>query len=164
VTVVSKMTVRRIPSIVFAAALAVFACGGQTVPPKSSETPTTQQTIYPFELPSSEDLAFAKDKLATLPHADRRFHGTNWQNPVVTVLRFGIIVKPHVTDTGSAVPLRDVPVLLAKLPADAWPYGRLVMLTEPAISSSETEPSDADIETTRAVLESMGLETTTPIL
>ena len=158
------MTVRRIPSIVFAAALAVFGCGGQTVPPKSSDTPTTQQTIDPFELPSSEDLSFAKDTLATLPHADHRFHGKNWQNPVVTVLRFGIIVKRHVTDTGSAVPLRDVPVLLAKLPADAWPYGRWVMLTEPAISSSETEPSDTDIETTRAVLRSMGLETTTPIL
>ena len=144
--------------------MTVFGCGGQTAPSTSSETLSARQTLDPFDPPSPEDVAFAKGKLATLPHADHRFHGKNWKNPVVTVLRFGVIVTRDITDTGSAVPLRDVPALLARLPADAWPYGRWVMLTQPSISSAETEPSDDDIETTRAVLKSMGLETTSPIL
>jgi hypothetical protein len=55
--------------------------------------------------------------------------------------------------------LRELAEVLAGLPPHAWPYGRWVLLTEPALGSDDTEPREEDVERTRLLLGRIGVET-----
>jgi hypothetical protein len=63
----------------------------------------------------------------------------NWRNPYLVVLPEGIGLLDPDNNEQRLVKPDDVLQTLATLPASAWPYGRVVVVTENAITSNEDQ-------------------------
>jgi hypothetical protein len=84
----------------------------------------------------------------------------DWQNPYLSVCRQGVIVNVRsVKRLSDTAPIETLRTALLNLPVTAWPYGRIVALSDCSIG----EPGDTDDRKRRmrdveGVLKALGLE------
>ena len=96
--------------------------------------------------------------LAGVPQADPSVLLWNrpleeWTNPVLVVRPTGVeLVSRHGSAGSGVLSVEQLKVLLQSLPADAWPLGRVVAVSEISIASAGDEPK---IEANSAALSKM---------
>ena len=96
--------------------------------------------------------------LAVVPRADPTVLLWNrpleeWTNPVLVVRPNGVELVSRRGSVGSGIlSVEQLKVLLQSLPADAWPLGRVVAVSEVSIGSAGDEPK---IEANSAALTKM---------
>jgi hypothetical protein len=84
----------------------------------------------------------------------------DWQNPYLSVCGQGVIVYVRsVKRLSDTVPIERLRTTLLNLPVTAWPYGRIVALTDCSIE----DPGDTDgrkrrMRDVEGVLKALGLE------
>jgi hypothetical protein len=59
-----------------------------------------------------------------------------WRNPYLIVRRDGVALLDTADNEERLMRLEDLPKALASLPASAWPYGRVVAVTEAGVRAS----------------------------
>jgi hypothetical protein len=113
------------------AALAVSASllASCSLPPKPSDA----------EKDASQPSAYAR--IQQIPPADpAKYNNTpsfkSWRNPYLIIRKDGVGLLDVADNEERLIKLDDLPQALAQLPASAWPYGRVVAVTESGVSGS----------------------------
>jgi hypothetical protein len=80
-------------------------------------------------------------RIQQIPAADpRKYAGMQdmkaWRNPYLIVRRDGVAFLDTADNEERLIRLEDLPKALASLPASAWPYGRVVAVTEAGVRAS----------------------------
>jgi hypothetical protein len=97
-------------------------------------------------------LATAADRIEAIPPADPAKYRTaikGWQNPYLIIRTDGVGLLDLSNNEEHIVKPEQVTDVLAKLPASAWPYGRVVAVQENSVSS---EPDRVLIRRNRAIV------------
>ena len=116
--------------------LALVAC---SKPPEAATTPTPQPTGLesipapdPSKYPSFRDMS-------------------DWKNPYLVVREDGIGFVDLSNHEVHILKPEEIPAELVSLPSSAWPYGRVVLVTE-AVPRIPTDQAKAEVRKNRALL------------
>jgi hypothetical protein len=106
------------------------------------------------DVPSSS--AAAPVSLQAIPAPDPSKYSSlrnlkNWQNPQLIVREDGIGFVDLVNHEIHILQPDQVPAELARLPQGAWPYGRVVLVTE-LVTKDPTDQMKADLRKNRGLL------------
>ena len=127
---------RTVISLILLGTLAACSKPEATPPPTSTETP--QETGLE-RIPEPDPSKYPK------------FHDmTDWRNPQLVVRADGIGLVDLENREVHILKLEEVPAELVSLPVSAWPYGRVVLLSQAA-------PPDASEQTKIRLRENRGL-------
>ena len=74
-----------------------------------------------------------------------------WQNPYLVVRADGIGFVDMSNRELHILKVEEIPAELVSLPSSAWPYGRVVLMTQ-AIPKDASDQSKADLRKNRALL------------
>lgn len=101
--------------------------------------------------------ARAAATLQTLPAADAQQyqHITDmrqWRNPYLILRTDGAALLDASNHEEHMLKPQELLAALAKLPASAWPYGRMVAVQEQAIPSSDSEQEKIQIRRNRGIV------------
>jgi hypothetical protein len=94
----------------------------------------------------------AADRIQAIPPADPAKYRAaikGWQNPYLIIRTDGVGLLDLSNNEEHIVKPEQVTDVLAKLPASAWPYGRVVAVQENSVSS---EPDRVLIRRNRAIV------------
>ncbi|MGH9504028.1 MAG: hypothetical protein ACRD20_14345 [Terriglobales bacterium] len=85
--------------------------------------------------------AGAYARIQAIPAADSKKYGEvenykTWQNPYLIIRKDGVGLLDVANHEERWIKLEELPAALADLPAAAWPYGRVVAVTENGIRTS----------------------------
>lgn len=116
--------------------LALVAC---SKPPETASTPTPQPTGLesipapdPSKYPSFHDMS-------------------DWKNPYLVVREDGIGFVDLSNHEVHILKPEEIPAELVSLPSSAWPYGRVVLVSE-AVPKIPTDQAKAELRKNRALL------------
>ena len=99
--------------------------------------------------------AAAEAQIQAIPPADPAKYGAQqeskaWRNPYLIVKPNGIALLDVDNSLERYINPNDLIQVLAQLPPSAWPYGRVVAVTESGVSSSEEDK--AQVRKNRAIV------------
>jgi len=119
-------------------ALSLVMLAGCALPPKAAEQAAMKPEARIQQIPAADAQQYAgmKDMKA-------------WRNPYLIVKADGIGLLDAANNEQQKVNADKVAEALARLPASAWPYGRVVAIQE---SSAATESEKTDLRRNRALL------------
>jgi len=83
-------------------------------------------------------------RIQQIPPADPQKHGgmrdlKNWQNPYLIIKPNGVALLDVANHEEHLLKPEELAETLADLPASAWPYGRVVVVSDPSASGSANE-------------------------
>lgn len=86
-----------------------------------------------------EPSAYAR--IQAIPPADTKKYGEahsyrKWRNPYLIIRTDGVGLLDAANNEERLIKLEDLPEVLAQLPPSAWPYGRVVAVTENGVRAS----------------------------
>jgi hypothetical protein len=124
-----------------AALVAIFSLSGCSKPPEPAATPAADLHVAGLE---------------AIPPADRSKYPkiqdmSTWQNPYLVVRDDGIGFVDLSNHEVHILTPEQVQAELVALPSNAWPYGRVVLVTE-AAPKIPTEQAKADLRKNRGLL------------
>ena len=76
---------------------------------------------------------------------------SGWKNPYLVVREDGIGLVDLSNREVRILQLEEIPAELVSLPSSAWPYGRVVLISQ-AVPKSPSEQTKADLRKNRALL------------
>lgn len=103
--------------------------------------------------PSAQQAA-ASARIQAIPAADpAKYHGVrgkSWRNPYLIVKPDGVALLDVDNNLEHIMKPGELAARLAELPASAWPYGRVVAVTESAAAKSDYDK--AEMRKNRAIV------------
>jgi hypothetical protein len=80
-------------------------------------------------------------RIQQIPPADPKKYGqapasADWRNPYLIIRKDGVGLLDAGNNEERLIKLEDLPNALAQLPQSAWPYGRVVAVTEVGVRAS----------------------------
>ena len=103
--------------------------------------------------PSAQQ-ATASARIQAIPTADpAKYHGArgkSWRNPYLIVKPEGVALLDVDNSLEHIMKPDELTERLAELPASAWPYGRVVAVTESAVAKSDHDK--AEMRKNRAIV------------
>jgi hypothetical protein len=76
---------------------------------------------------------------------------TGWKNPYLVVREDGIGLVDLANREVRILKLEEIPAELVSLPSSAWPYGRVVLISQ-VVPKNPSEQTKADLRKNRALL------------
>lgn len=89
----------------------------------------------------------APDRSKYPPLRDMR----GWKNPYLVVREDGVGLVDLANHEVHMLKMEQIPAELVSLPPDAWPYGRVVLITQ-ATPNNPSDPTKAELRKNRALL------------
>jgi hypothetical protein len=91
-----------------------------------------------------QNAAAPEVRIQQIPPADLQKYGgmrelKNWQNPYLIIKPNGVALLDVANHEEHLLKPEKLAETLAALPASAWPYGRIVVVSDPSASSSANE-------------------------
>ncbi len=123
----------------FAALILLVALTACSKPPQSEPTAAPQPT-------GLESIPMADP--SKYPHLNEM---NTWKNPYLVVRDDGIGIVDLSNREIHMLKQEEIPAELVSLPSSAWPYGRVVLITQ-ATPKDPTEQTKADLRKNRALL------------
>ena len=131
---------RALASPVLAVVVSAGVLGGCAKPPDTASTAGAPTSNNLDSIPVADPAKYPK-----------RYNKGDWQNPHLIVRRDDIGFVDLANHEIHILQPEQIPAELTSLPAGAWPYGRVVLITE-VESKTPTEQLKADLRKNRGLL------------
>jgi hypothetical protein len=120
------------------AVLGVVLWSGCQAPPKQANSPEVSAETRIEAIPDPDSSKYEKGQ-----------YSKTWENPYLIVRKDAIVLVDLKNSEEHMLKPDEVLVALAKLPASAWPYGRVVAVEE---TMKGTDQERVDIRRNRAIV------------
>lgn len=119
---------------------ALVACSKQPQPQPQPEASAARQPTGLEHIPDPDSTKYPR-------FSDMK----DWQNPYLIVREDGVGMVDLSNREIHLLKQEEIPAELASLPTSAWPYGRVVLVTQ-AVPQSATDQTKAELRKNRALL------------